>query len=274
MNTTTIPQNHSNATAPTSTDCPLVFQYETPHGHRYHVAGSGFIATDLRDATRYPVSPASQNVPLDPFNPDGGHLAALALLEIDAIEETALRASWGGEPLLLSPTNFHAEAFAIIRPRLDGLVTSGGTPFGSTLTLTDTSGSKRRGAILNVAFQLPPGVDELLAPLSPFGARTPREILTRIALLGLRLARRSEPRGFSIWERGIGGLTLRLETGLGCAPETLTLLGLETQPVVVDLAGRTFTELHPRLVSFIRDTKTATPDQTLEIFNQTFANPL
>lgn len=272
MNATIVTQIHTNTTIATS--CPLVFQHVSPKGHRYHVAGRGFTATDLRDATRYPVSPSHQSVSLDPFVRDGGHLTALALVEIVSIEDTAILASWGDQQLALSPTNFHSEAFAIIRPKLDGLVTSGGTPFGSTLSVTDASGINRRGAIFNVVFQLPPGVGQLLATLSPFGARTPREILTRIALLGFRLTRRTEPRGFSIWERGIGGLTLRLETGLGCNPETLTLVGLATQPVVVDLAGRTFTELHPRLVSFIRDIRTATPDRTLEIFKETFGAPL
>ncbi len=274
MNTTSSAKSNRSSTRATATTGPLVFQYETTQGHRYHVAGHGFIAEDLRAATRYPVNASWRETSLDPFVPDGGHLTALALVEISSIEETAIRASWGGRPLVLSPTNFHAEAFATIRPLLDGLVTSGGTPFGSTLTVTKTSGGNQRGAIFNIAFILPSGVDELLTPLSPFGARTPREILTRIALLGFKLKERSEPRGFSIWQREVGGLTLLLETGFACAPESVTLRAKEAQPVKIGLAGRAFTAIHPLLASFITATKSALPAQVLETFKETFANPV
>lgn len=272
MNTTSSAKSNHYSTDVTATTGPLAFQYETPQGHRYHVAGSGFIAEDPRDATRYPVASSWPAVRLDPFIPDGGHLTALALVEIAAIEETAIRASWGGKPLILSPSNFHAEAFAIIRPLLDGLVTSGGTPFGSTLTVSERTGGKQRGAIFNILFLLPPGVDELLTPLSPFGARSPREILTRIALLGFKLKERSEPRGFSIWQRKVGGLTLQLETGFTCAPESITLRAKEALPVTISLAGRTFTEIHPLLASFIVATKSASPAQVAESFKETFGN--
>ncbi len=172
---------------------------------------------------------------------------------------------------VLSPTNFHAEAFAIIRPLLDGLVTSGGTPFGSTLTLVDTNDSKCRGAIFNVGFQLPPGVNDLLSPLSPFGARTPREILSRLSLLGFRFKERAEPQGFSVWQRQIHGLTLLLKTGFACEPESVTLLPIEANPLVIPLAGRSFTEIHPRLVSFIAAAKSATAAQALALFTATFS---
>lgn len=267
---TSLPTESNRSSIRTSTTGPLVFQYETAHGHRYHVAGHGFIAENLRDATRHPVDASWHDVILDPFIPDGGHLAALALVEIATIEETAIRASWGGTSLLLSPTNFHSEAFAIIRPLLDGLVTSGGTPFGSTLTVSEAHGTKLRGAIFNVAFLLPPGVDELLTPLSPFGARTPREILSRIALLGFKLKERSQPRGFSIWQRDVGGHALLLETGFACAPESVSLRAEETPPVTIPLAGRTFTEIHPLLASFITATKSASPAQVAESFQETF----
>lgn len=238
------------------------------------IAGRGFTAEDPRDATRYPVNASWHDVAINPFIPDGSHLTALALVEITAIEECAIRASWGEKSLVLSPTNFHSEAFAIIRPLLDGLVTSGGTPFGSTLMVSESHRTKRRGAIFNIAFLLPLGVDELLTPLSPFGARTPREILTRITLLGFKLRKRSEPRGFSIWQREVGGLTLLLESGFACAPERVTLLTNEEPPVTIGLADRAFTEIHPLLVSFIIATKSASPAHVVESFKKTFGNPV
>ena len=274
MNTTLPAESNRSSTPTTSTTGPLVFQYETPHGHRYHIAGHGFTARDPRHATRYPVDASWHDVALNPFIPDGGHLAALALVDIAAIEETAIHASWGDKSFVLSPTNFHSEAFAIIRPLLDGLVTSGGTPFGSTLMVSESHRTKRHGAIFNIAFLLPPGMDELLTPLSPFGARTPREILARIALLGFTLKKRSEPQGFSIWERELGGLTLLLETGFACAPESVTLRAKEAHPVTIGLAGRTFTEIHPLLASCIITTKSASPAQVLESFKETFGNPV
>jgi hypothetical protein len=212
-------------------------------------------------------------VTLDPFVPDGGHLTALALVEVISVEETAIRASWGSLPLVLSPTNFHSEAFAIIRPLLDGLVTSGGTPFGSTLSVSQANGTKRRGAIFNVGFLLPPGIEELTTPLSPFGARTPREILTRLSLLGFRLKERSQPQGFSVWHRQISGQTLLLETGFSCEPAVITLLAEATPPLVLRLAGRSYTEIHPLLTSFISETRSASPAETIETFQQIFCHP-
>jgi len=273
---TTNPLAH-HATTPTFTTTftgPLVFQYENSNGHRYHVAGQGFTAKDLRAATRHTVNASFSSVGIDPFVPAGGHLYALALVECEAIEETVIRASWGDKQLMLSPTNLHSEAFAIIYPLLHGLVRSGGTPFGPTLRATDTKGSKLRGAIFNIAFLLPPGVDDLLAPLSSLGARSPREILTWISLLGLRLKGRSKPKNFSIWQRKIGGLSLLLETGFGCEPESLTLLAKESESVVIDLAGRSFTEIHPLLLSFIATAKATKPERTLEIFIKTFVENL
>jgi hypothetical protein len=93
MNPTSFVTSSRSSARTTSTAGPLVFQYETPQGHRYHVAGKGFTAENIGDATRYPVNASWDDVALDPFIPDGGHLAALALVEIAAIEETAIRAS-------------------------------------------------------------------------------------------------------------------------------------------------------------------------------------
>jgi len=254
-----------------ATTGPLVFQYETPQGHRYHVAGSGFTAEHLRDATRYPADPSAVSVEINPFIPEGSHLKALALVEIEAIEETAIRASWGGQHLVLSPTNFFSEAFAIIAPQFGSLLRRGGTPFGPTLIATEAHGAKERGAIFSIIFLLPPGVDELLNPLPPFGAETPRQILSWIHLLGFRLKPGTENQNTSTWQRDVGGLTLRLETSYGCQPESVSLLR-EGRPVVeIHLAGFSFTHVHPYLRAFIASAKTTEPAGLQPSFEEIFS---
>lgn len=249
---------------------PLVIQHHDRNHCRYHVAGHGFSTENLHDATRYAVNALSRDFHLDPFVPKGGHLTALALVELIAIEETVILASWGEKTLVLSPTNFHAESFAIIRPLLDGFVTSGGTPFGSTLSVKDPHGSGLRGAIFNVGFQLPTGVEELLAPLSVFGVSTPREILTRLELLGFRIKGKIEPQGFTVWQRHLANHELQLETGFSAQPTRISLLAPQEDPLHVSLDFQDFAHIHSRLIDFLTNVKSTDAGGISELFANTF----
>ena len=250
---------------------PLAFQLEIPAGIRYHVSGKGFVAKRLQDATRHTASPDWTTVPIDPFYTKGGHYTCFAVLDITSVEETVIRAKWGTLQLALSPTNFHAEASAIVRPLLGSVVRTGGTPFGPAVYITDQHKSVKRGTIFNIGFLLPPDRDELLQPLSPFGAGTPREILCRIHLLGFTFHDRTFPESFSIWRKRIPHATLQLITGFACEPTSICLLNHASEPILTRQVSRSYTELHPLLVSFIAAAKTAySRDETTALFAAIF----
>ena len=227
----------------------VVFHIDTPTGHIYQVNGKGFSTEHFDEATRYPVTPETENFRLKGAIGGSQIIGSSAPLYITSASDDLVELTWGNTRLSANPDRLNSQVGGEVWSKLRHL-RRGGYPFGPVVKIA-TDDQDDSIAIFNIRIFPPTGRAEFLHPAPDDWLSCPRSIQTHLGLLGFRFKGRPDSQAPSIWRRDLGELTLELKTGIGCRPESLSLLRKNKQPERIALTDSTRKTLHALLRSFI-----------------------
>lgn len=227
----------------------VVFHLDTPTGHIYQIHGKGFSTEHLHEATRYPVTPETENFRLEGVIGGSQIIRCSAPIRITSASSELVELTWGNTRLVVHPDRLNSQVGGEVWSKLRH-IRRGGYPFGPVVKIA-TDNDDDSIAIFNIRILPPADSTGFIHPAPDGWLDDPRSIQTHLGLLGFQFKGRPDSQAPSIWRLDLGELTLELETGVGSTPESLSLLRKGEPPERIALTGGTLENLHAILCSFI-----------------------
>lgn len=263
------PSPFINGQADTSVAPPLVICSDTLRGHRYYMAGRGYVAERIAEASAIPIPYPGSQLHIDSPAPGVYSIHCLAPFQVISADDQTLHLRWGGEEFHFPHATFFSEAFHTLLPRVQHLRRFGG-PFGPVVNILQGSQNIGKIAHLNVTFPLPPDCEELLLPLPLCDEIGPREIQARLPMLGLQKCPRLDQHP-TAWHRTLGEGDLVLLTGGGSHPTSLTLHLPDGQALSVQFGqADSFRQIHQHLSDLITCAKAPDVPPVEQVFASVF----